>query len=150
MEDKMRLWHYKLLPYLPDKQFKGQLRELIAIMHDWRDKGQTNHMLINYVMYCPKYHLRAYYELYKCVYHSRYNKRIRNEAKWDKEFKDFAGEIPNETIAEHPLVPFHNQAYAKICMANLYEKRRCDGMSLDEWETLTLGYRTVWKEEWKI
>ena len=25
----MRLWHYKLLPYLPDAQFKGQLRELI-------------------------------------------------------------------------------------------------------------------------
>ena len=35
----MRLWHYKLLPYLPDAQFKGQLRELVAILHDWRDKA---------------------------------------------------------------------------------------------------------------
>ena len=36
----MRLWHYRLLPYLPDAQFKGQLREMVAIMHDWRDKGK--------------------------------------------------------------------------------------------------------------
>lgn len=46
----MRLWHYKLLPYLPAAQFKGQLRELVAILHTWRDKGQTNHILINRVM----------------------------------------------------------------------------------------------------
>ena len=39
----MRLWHYRLFPYLPDLQFRGQLRELVAIMHDLRDKGQTNH-----------------------------------------------------------------------------------------------------------
>lgn len=29
----MRLWHCELLPYLPELQFKGQLRELVAIMH---------------------------------------------------------------------------------------------------------------------
>lgn len=50
----MRLWHYRLLPYLPDAQFRGQLRELVAIMRDWRDKGKTNHVLINAVMEYPK------------------------------------------------------------------------------------------------
>lgn len=50
----MRIWHWKLLPYLPDRQFKGQLRELVAIMHDWRDKGRTNHLLINRVMESPR------------------------------------------------------------------------------------------------
>lgn len=50
----IRIWHYQLLPYLPDAQFKGQLRELVAIMHDWRDKGKTNHLLINKVMEYPK------------------------------------------------------------------------------------------------
>ena len=38
----MRLFHYALIPYLPELQFKGQLREVIAIMRDWRDKGTTN------------------------------------------------------------------------------------------------------------
>ena len=30
----MRMWHYRLIPYLPDLQLKGQLRELVAIMHN--------------------------------------------------------------------------------------------------------------------
>ena len=30
----MRLWHYKLLPYLPELQFKGQLREMVTRLHD--------------------------------------------------------------------------------------------------------------------
>ena len=57
----MRLWHYKLLPYLPDLQFKGQLRELVAIMHDWRDNGKTNHLLINRVMEYPKADFYGYF-----------------------------------------------------------------------------------------
>lgn len=36
----MRIWSYQTLPYLSGMQFKGQLRELVAIMHDWRDKVQ--------------------------------------------------------------------------------------------------------------
>ena len=43
----LRIWHYKLLEVLPDLQFNGQLRELVVIMRDWRDKGKTNHILIN-------------------------------------------------------------------------------------------------------
>lgn len=34
----MRIWPYQILPYLPDLQFNGQFRELIAIMHDWREQ----------------------------------------------------------------------------------------------------------------
>ena len=50
----MRLWHYELLPYLPELQFKGQLRELVAIMKDIKSKGTTNHILINKAMEYPK------------------------------------------------------------------------------------------------
>ena len=33
----MRLFHYALIPYLPELQFKGQLREVVSIMRDYRD-----------------------------------------------------------------------------------------------------------------
>lgn len=66
---KMRLWHYKLLPYLPELQFKGQLRELVAIMHDWRDNGHTNHLLINMVMEYPKNDFARYFVHYEAIYH---------------------------------------------------------------------------------
>ena len=42
----MRIWDYRLLPYLPNAQFKGQLRELVAIGKDLLKKGKTNHILI--------------------------------------------------------------------------------------------------------
>ena len=66
----MRIFHYALFPYLPDLQFRGQLRELIAIMHQWRDKGATNHLLINKVMEYLKRDLVAYF----LEYEVRYNK----------------------------------------------------------------------------
>ena len=83
----MRLWHYKLLPYLPDAQFKGQLRELVAIMHDWRDKGETNHLLINRVMNYERSELVRYYLNYEAIYYKRYGKWI-NQKYW-QEFKAF-------------------------------------------------------------
>ena len=75
----MRLWHYKLLPYLPDAQFKGQLREVIAIMHDWRDKGTTNHILINRVMDYPKADLSTYFAWYCYLYKERYGKNVNSK-----------------------------------------------------------------------
>jgi uncharacterized protein (TIGR02328 family) len=77
----MRIWHTALLPYLPDLQFKGQLRELVAIMHDWRDKGTTNHILINKVMEYPKEDLFRYTVVYdeECI--ERYGKSIGEKIK---------------------------------------------------------------------
>jgi uncharacterized protein (TIGR02328 family) len=40
----MRLWHYKILPYLPKSQLIAQWRELNSIF-----KKQDKHILINYV-----------------------------------------------------------------------------------------------------
>ena len=84
----MRIWHYELLPYLPDLQFKGQLRELVAIMHDWRDKGKTNHILINRVMDYPKSELLLYFETYASIHALRYNKLLSQH--YYEEFREFA------------------------------------------------------------
>ena len=71
----MRLFHYALIPYLPELQFKGQLREVVLIMHQWRDEGRTNHLLINKVMEYPKGDLSTYFVIYEGEYVKRYNKR---------------------------------------------------------------------------
>ena len=51
----MRMWHIGIIPYLPNMQLKGQLRELIAIMHNWRDKGYPQHLLVNNITNYYKY-----------------------------------------------------------------------------------------------
>lgn len=146
----MRLWHYALLPYLPDAQFKGQLRELVAIMHDWRDKGKTNHLLINKVMEYDKQELSTYFMIYKAWYKERYNKWLD-----DNEFEKFAEPMPISEIVKRKglYIGWHNKTYLRICMANLYEKHLGVGKSRitdEEWARLCRGYEEITGEGYDI
>ena len=142
----MRLWHYKLLPYLPDLQFKGQLRELVAIMHDWRDKGKTNHLLINRVMEYPKADLYGYFLEYAVEYEKRYGVLPKHT----DEFREFGG----HNWTHFPFVDWHNKEYLRVCMANLYEKHFFgigkSRITDEELQILLGGYKTITGEEYKI
>lgn len=150
----MRLWHYELLPYLPDVQFKGQLRELVAIMHDWRDKGTTNHLLINRVMEYPPEELYHYW----LGYREEWRKRgLRDLSKYDDEFYDFSkgGYLYINVLLTCPYdIDWHNKEYLRVCMANLYEKhhfgvgKSC--ISDEEWQILLDGYKAITGEPYKI
>lgn len=142
----MRLWHYKLLPYLPDAQFKGQLRELVAIMHDWRDKGKTNHLLINRVMEYPKADLYGYFLEYAVEYENRY-------AALPKQTDEFR-EWGNHQFTQNTFNGWHNTQYLRVCMANLYEKHHFgigkSRITDEEWQRLCEGYKAITSEEYKI
>ena len=146
----MRLWHYDLLEYLPDAQFKGQLRELMAIMHDWRDKGKTNHLLINKVIEYPKNDLVKYFIHYEAIYSLRYGKWL---SKQYAEFKEFANTQPN-VRTNGCFDGWHNKEYLRVCMANLYEKYIFgvgkSRVSDDDWEKLCRGYKTITGEDYVI
>ena len=144
----MRIWHYRLLPYLPELQFKGQLRELVAIMHDWRDKGKTNHILINRVMEYPRTDLASYF----WDYNERYCKRFgKTHPKALKEFFEFSDYKPYNP---HPFEGWHDDGYLRVCMANLYEKHFYgvgkSRISDEEWAVLADGYMKITGEEYKI
>ena len=163
----MRLWHYKLLPYLPELQFKGQLRELVAIMHDWRDRGATNHLLVNRVMEYPKDHLTSYFLRYNEEYRKRYGKNIDRNIYWEfLNFADYEVEkdyklsfangagIVSIRIVRNIFPDWHNEEYLRICMANLYEKH-CFGIGKsritnEEWKRLYEGYKDITGEEYNI
>jgi uncharacterized protein (TIGR02328 family) len=145
----MRLWHYKLLPYLPDAQFKGQLRELILIMHQWRDNGTTNHLLINRVMEYPKSDLWIYFIKYHGEYKRRYGISIKNEI-----YQEFAS-FPEELFDfRNPFPDWHNKEYLRVCMANLCEKHFFgvgkSRITDEEWQRLLDGYKTITGEEYQI
>ena len=146
----MRLWHYKLLPYLPDAQFKGQLRELVLIMRNWRDIGKTNHLLINRVMEYERNELVRYYIYYETVYHQRYGKWI--DQKYWEEFKAFQKEETDKK--KYYSDGWHNKEYLRVCMANLYEKHYMgigkSRITDEEWETLCRGYKEITGEEYVI
>ena len=146
----MRLWHYELLPYLPDAQFKGQLRELVAIMHDWRDRGKTNHLLINRVMEYPKADIYRYF----CEYEGERLARCgKTPERYSGEFGRFANwnvDTMNNTVFDG----WHNKEYLRVCMANLYEKHFFgigkSRITDEEWHRLCEGYKSITGEEYKI
>jgi uncharacterized protein (TIGR02328 family) len=163
----MRLWHYKLLPYLPDAQFKGQLRELVAIMHDWRDKGKTNHLLINRVMDFTPRNLTSYFLCYNEEYTKRYGRKIDRNIYWEflnfanyeigKDYKvSFANgvDVVSVRLLKDIFAGWHNHEYLRACMANLYEKHFFgvgkSRITDEEWETLCRGYKEITGEEYVI
>lgn len=145
----MRIWHTDLLPYLPDLQFKGQLRELVAIMHDWRDKGKTNHILINRVMDYPKNDLASYMWLYCEEHGKRYNLDCKESLL--REFIDFAD---GGKFNPYPFKDWHNKEYLRVCMANLYEKHIFgigkSRITDEDWQILLEGYKQITGEEYNI
>ena len=146
----MRLWHEELLPYLPELQFKGQLRELVAIMHDIRDKGTTNHILINKVMEYDRTELVRYFVSYESIYHNRYGKWL-NQKYW-KEFQRFSQIEPEKK--RYFSDGWHNKEYLRVCMANLYEKHFFgvgkSRITDEEWERLLEGYKNITGEDYVI
>lgn len=145
----MRIWHYKLLSYLPDLQFKGQLRELVAIMRAWRDSGATNHLLINKVMEFEKAELTRYFIAYEKEFFKRYGKRLQQ---YEKEFLCF-GDY-DKRFKKCYSIDWHTKDYLRVCMANLYEKHNYgNGKSRitdKEWQTLLVGYKEITGEEYQI
>lgn len=144
----MRIWDYRLLPYLSELQFKGQLRELVIIMRDWKNKGTTNHLLINKVMEYDKSELYSYFIIYYNAYKERYNKTI--DSKILREFEDFGG----YRFASHPFENWHNKEYLRVCVCNLYEKYHFgvgkSKISQSEWDRVLQGYYEITGEQWEL
>ena len=106
----MRLWHYKLLPYLPNSQIVAQWRELNSIF-----KKQDNHILINYVYDYPKEYLWHYSVAVKNEMVAR-GFQIKSLENFDTYFDEV---IHGEEILHYPE---HNNRYLLQCFMNLQEK----------------------------
>lgn len=145
----MRIWSGNILPYLPDLQFKGQLRELMAIMRAWRDNGKTNHLLINKVMEYPKEDFSSYFLHYRILYKARFGKPV--DKKYIEEVYKFCG------FDHFKLIPYmdwlETRQHLRIEMANLYEKHLGVGKSRitdEQWQILLDGYKEITGENYKI
>lgn len=146
----MRLFHYALLPYLPELQFKGQLREIVLVMHQWRDEGKTNHLLINKVMEYPKRDLTTYFYRYMWYYYERYGKHVNK--KYVEEFERFSFAYRDSGC--HIFEGWHTKEYMRMNMSNLAEKHFYgigkSRITDEEWKRLCEGYKAITGEEYKI
>ena len=132
----MRLWHYKLIPALPNQMLVSQWRECIAIKRQW-EKGTLKHRLVSYVMdydeeYFANYTQRLVEEMRK--------RQIKFKEEYYAEILDFCL-IDNCRTAEYEykVYPEHNDRYLLQCFCNLQEKYDRGIISYDEWSKILMN-----------
>lgn len=123
----MRLWHYKLIPYLPNKMLISQWRELIAIKRQW-EKGTLKHRLVSYVMDYNKEYF--YYYTYSVVEEMR-ERKIHYQHKYYDEIQEFC--VNDEYCYPCPIYPEHDNRYLRQCYYNLQEKYDRGIITEEEW-----------------
>ena len=128
----MRLWHYKLIPFLPQSQLIAQWRELNSIFSI--GKQQINHILINYVRWLSDEQLLAYTLLVMKELDKRnikyHETKLRNYFNvpenicWDESI--YANGLNYEKMLyyyqNNPYPHIHTNRYLLQCFYNLQEK----------------------------
>lgn len=127
----MRLWHYKILPYLPDKMLISQWRELIAIKRQW-ENGTLKHRLVSYVMYYHKKYLINYAYL---IMGEMRNRHINFKRSYFTELCNF-GYDDGGIVSYNLYYKEHNDRYLKQCLYNLQEKADRGIVSKEEWDEI--------------
>ena len=120
----IRLWHYKLIPVLPDKMIVSEWRECIAIKRQW-EKGTLKHRLVSYVMDYDKSFFANY------VFNLQSEMCRRNIKFQEKYFKEILYFCRYDVFGFN--YPEHNDRYLKQCLYNLEEKATRNIISKEEW-----------------
>ena len=122
----MRLWHYKLIPVLPNAMLVSQWRECIAIKRQW-EKGTLKHRLVSYVM---DYDNEVFGDYVRHVVDEMNRRHIRFQTKYWAEILYFTGDYITEHYEEH------NNRYLKQCYYNLQEKYDREIITKEEWQKI--------------
>lgn len=124
----MRLWHYKLIPVLPNAMLVSQWRECIAIKRQW-EKGTLKHRLVSYVME----HDKNMFMSYTLKITNEMNIRnIKYQNKYLSEICDFC--YNGQSFYNN--YPEHNDRYLKQCYYNLQEKFDRGIITKEEWKKI--------------
>ena len=141
----MRLWHYKLIPYLPKQMLVSQWRECIAIKRQW-EKGTLKHRLVSYV---TEYTKGYFYRYVWDVVEEMKKRGIKFQSKYLNEISMFTDGCQICSISQHYLE--HNDRYLKQCLYNLQEKYDRGIISQEEWDNIlyNVGYELYERGEFK-
>jgi len=128
----MRLWHYKLIPYLPNKMLVSQWRECIAIKRQW-EKGTLKHRLVSYVM---NYDTDLFNKYVTIICKEMDNRNIKYQNKYYDEIWEFCIDNTSLVYITNTHYPEHNDRYLRQCYYNLQEKYDRGIISSEEWNLI--------------
>lgn len=111
----MRLWHYRLISFLPDSQLKEQWKDLNTIF-----RRQPRDILIDYVYLYPKADLLTYTDI---VMSEMIRRGMKPKIGAGTPFTEYFGIInPSFSVAPPPFRNHHNFPYLRQCYYMLEER----------------------------
>ena len=126
----MRLWHYKLIPVLPNAMLVSQWRECLAIKRQW-EKGTLKHRLVSYVM---EHHKGMFYKYVWDLTVEMEKRNVKFDEKYLNEISIFTNGCTLPTV--YCYYPEHNDQYLKQCLYNLQEKADRGIITQEEWQKI--------------
>ena len=126
----MRLWHYKLIPFLPKDMLVSQWRECIAIKRQW-EKGTLKHRLVSYV---DNYNKQYFLNYIHIVMGELYHRNIKFRDKLYEEIRYFCWN--GAFVSNKLMYQEHNDRYLKQCFYNLQEKYDRGIIGFEDWEKI--------------
>ena len=123
----MRLWHKRLIPYLPQKQLVAQWRECCAIARNIAVNGTPNHLLVNKILEFPTIHFFIYSSM---VVEEMMNRGYKvSKSSLDNFQKNYEKFEDDRLETVDIFSRWHNDRYLRQCLFNLQEKYDCGGIS---------------------
>lgn len=126
----MRLWHYKLLPLLPNKWIQSQWRECLSIKRRWEQNKQDSRLVL---------YVRNYDECYFIKYVDRVVDELQKRGiRYNKKLLEEIHSFNKHTTAYiSGNYPEHNDRYLIQCYYNLQEKYDRGIITEEEWTKIT-------------
>lgn len=160
----MRLWHYKMISFLPTAQLLGQWRECCAIAQEWANERHLKHPLVKPVTNYPPEEFLIYCRLVKEEMANRGFKvqdytvaRLKDNvfkilSEFENDYRSMRATIDDiwngynwvGRLERWKLFDkWHNNTYFDICYWNLYEKYLCECVPEEEWIRFLEGGREI-------
>ena len=129
----MRLWDYRLLPYLDNIHIQGQWRELLAIKGAIDKNGTPNHRLVNKVLDYNIQDFKDYTVLVICEMQKRNIKFSKQRASEIAHWENNNFNNNRKYVVGELYTGWHNNKYLRQCFFNLQEKFDCGIVSPEAW-----------------
>jgi len=134
----MRIWHYLLIPYLPNAQLKAMRYELGDMIK------QYPNIKNGLVKYANNYSIDALYKYFTMVLQEFDKRKINHNEKYDHEIF----EIVEKKKVNSIIVVFyneHNDRYLRQCLFNLQEKADRGIIAKEDWQIIEMAFEIFLK-----
>lgn len=150
----VRLWHYKMIKFLPKAQLVSQWRECVCIATNITNNGTPNHLLVNAMTEYPITNFNVYCNIVLREMVERGYNVSEDSINKLEETVGFEADVVNWLDMCDIFNGWHNKEYLRVCYANLYEKWKFgkgkSRITDEEWQRLCDGYKKITGEEYTI